>query len=95
MLISDEITEANPCNSEKGYNCSDTPGSYCDDGKWPGKPNSTYWEGPNFGITNFDHVGLAMLTVLQCITMEGWTQIMYYVSHIYIGNEPLWSHLSS
>ena len=39
------------------------------------------WEGPNFGITNFDNFGLAMLTVFQCITMEGWTDVMYYVSY--------------
>ena len=37
------------------------------------------WEGPNYGITNFDNFGLAMLTVFQCITMEGWTDMMYYV----------------
>lgn len=30
------------------------------------------WEGPNKGITNFDNIGYAMLTVFQCITMEGW-----------------------
>lgn len=39
-----------------------------------------YWEGPNFGITNFDNFGLAMLTVFQCVTNEGWTQVMYWVS---------------
>jgi len=39
-----------------------------------------YWVGPNRGITNFDNFGLAMLTVFQCITMEGWTAIMYDVS---------------
>lgn len=38
------------------------------------------WEGPNNGITNFDNIGLAMLTVFQCITMEGWTDILYDVS---------------
>ncbi len=37
------------------------------------------WEGPNFGITSFDNIGYAMLTVFQCITMEGWTTMMYYV----------------
>ncbi|XP_071506824.1 voltage-dependent calcium channel type A subunit alpha-1-like isoform X3 [Diadema antillarum] len=36
-----------------------------------------YWDGPNFGITNFDNMLYAMLTVFQCITMEGWTDIMY------------------
>lgn len=38
------------------------------------------WEGPNYGITSFDNIGLAMLTVFQCITMEGWTTILYWVS---------------
>ncbi len=38
------------------------------------------WEGPNFGITSFDNVGLAALTVFQCITLEGWTDVLYYVS---------------
>lgn len=37
------------------------------------------WEGPNYGITNFDNIGFAMLTVFQCITMEGWTSTMYWV----------------
>ncbi|XP_041459338.1 voltage-dependent L-type calcium channel subunit alpha-1D-like isoform X6 [Lytechinus variegatus] len=39
-----------------------------------------YWEGPNDGITTFDNIGLAMLTVFQCITMEGWTDIMYDIN---------------
>lgn len=37
------------------------------------------WEGPNYGITSFDNIGYAMLTVFQCITTEGWTNILYYV----------------
>lgn len=37
------------------------------------------WVGPNFGITSFDNIGFAMLTVFQCITMEGWTAILYWV----------------
>lgn len=37
------------------------------------------WEGPNYGITSFDNIGFAMLTVFQCITMEGWTAILYWV----------------
>nr|XP_033816361.1 voltage-dependent N-type calcium channel subunit alpha-1B isoform X2 [Geotrypetes seraphini] len=36
-----------------------------------------YWKGPNFGITNFDNIFFAILTVFQCITMEGWTDILY------------------
>ena len=50
-------------------------------------PNGTeecrkYWIGPNDGITNFDNFGLAMLTVFQCITMEGWTGVLYNVSFL-------------
>jgi hypothetical protein len=41
------------------------------------------WEGPNYGITSFDNIGFAMLTVFQCITMEGWTSILYWVSFLY------------
>lgn len=39
-----------------------------------------YWLGPNFGITNFDNILFAVLTVFQCITMEGWVDILYNVS---------------
>ncbi|KPI95473.1 Voltage-dependent calcium channel type A subunit alpha-1 [Papilio xuthus] len=38
------------------------------------------WEGPNRGITSFDNIGFAMLTVFQCITMEGWTSILYWTN---------------
>ncbi|XP_070405065.1 voltage-dependent L-type calcium channel subunit alpha-1C isoform X18 [Nothobranchius furzeri] len=38
------------------------------------------WEGPNDGITNFDNFAFAMLTVFQCITMEGWTDVLYWVN---------------
>lgn len=37
------------------------------------------WEGPNWGITNFDNFGLSMLTVFQCITLEGWSNVLYDV----------------
>ncbi|XP_030081790.1 voltage-dependent calcium channel type A subunit alpha-1 isoform X16 [Drosophila hydei] len=38
------------------------------------------WDGPNSGITSFDNIGFAMLTVFQCITMEGWTSILYWTN---------------
>ncbi|CAM9958434.1 unnamed protein product [Lampetra planeri] len=47
------------------------------------------WEGPNMGITNFDNFGFAMLTVYQCITTEGWTDVLYWVNDA-IGNEWPW-----
>uniref|UniRef100_A0A8C4HFH5 Voltage-dependent L-type calcium channel subunit alpha n=1 Tax=Dicentrarchus labrax TaxID=13489 RepID=A0A8C4HFH5_DICLA len=47
------------------------------------------WEGPNNGITHFDNIGFAMLTVFQCITMEGWTKVLYWLNDA-IGNEWPW-----
>ena len=47
------------------------------------------WTGPNYGITSFDNIGLAMLTVFQCVSMEGWTPILYSVS---LGDIPTWSY---
>ena len=42
------------------------------------------WAGPNSGITSFDNIGFAMLTVFQCVTMEGWTNILYWVSRAHL-----------
>jgi len=65
---SDEIREEFPCGLE-------APSRLC--------PNGTtckqYWLGPNYGITQFDNILFAILTVFQCITMEGWTELLYYV----------------
>jgi hypothetical protein len=52
-------------------------------------PNATIecrsgWEGPFYGILNFDNIGLAMLTVFQCITTEGWTTMLYRVKNNFI-----------
>ena len=47
------------------------------------------WEGPNYGITSFDNIIYAMLTVFQCITMEGWTPILYWVGPIYANGQLL------
>nr|XP_021334062.1 voltage-dependent R-type calcium channel subunit alpha-1E isoform X5 [Danio rerio] len=41
---------------------------------------SGYWTGPNDGITQFDNILFSLLTVFQCITMEGWTTILYYTN---------------
>uniref|UniRef100_A0A8B9RF35 Calcium channel, voltage-dependent, R type, alpha 1E subunit a n=1 Tax=Astyanax mexicanus TaxID=7994 RepID=A0A8B9RF35_ASTMX len=38
---------------------------------------SDQWIGPNDGITQFDNILFALLTVFQCITMEGWTTVLY------------------
>jgi len=46
------------------------------------------WIGPNDGITQFDNILFAVLTVFQCITMEGWTTVLYNVSSAALGS--LW-----
>ncbi|XP_053536536.1 voltage-dependent L-type calcium channel subunit alpha-1D [Ictalurus punctatus] len=52
------------------------------------------WEGPNGGITNFDNIFFAMLTVFQCITMEGWTDVLYWMNDA-IGFELPWIYFVS
>ncbi|KAL4226359.1 Voltage-dependent calcium channel type D subunit alpha-1 [Mactra antiquata] len=77
--------DPSPCsNSPKGYQCDAEQGFVCREG----------WEGPNDGITNFDHFGLAMLTVFQCITMEGWTDVLYSINDA-MGNEWPWIYFLS
>uniref|UniRef100_A0A671Q3K8 Voltage-dependent calcium channel type A subunit alpha-1 n=1 Tax=Sinocyclocheilus anshuiensis TaxID=1608454 RepID=A0A671Q3K8_9TELE len=51
-----------PCGAK---NC---PENYNCSGPWPG---------PNDGITQFDNILFSILTVFQCITMEGWTAVLY------------------
>ncbi|RUS83605.1 hypothetical protein EGW08_008624 [Elysia chlorotica] len=63
-----EFSGGEPMVCGKGFECE--AGSKCVNG----------WEGPNYGITNFDNFGLAMLTVFQCITMEGWTDVLYDIN---------------
>lgn len=43
----------------------------------------------DFGLVTFDNVANAMLAIFQCITMEGWTKMMYYYSDAYF---PLLTH---
>ncbi|NWW33816.1 CAC1S protein, partial [Panurus biarmicus] len=73
-----------PCTSSgHGRHCS-INGSECRGG----------WPGPNNGITHFDNFGFAMLTVYQCITMEGWTEVLYWVNDA-MGNEWPWIYFVS
>ena len=37
----------------------------------------TYNEDFAWGFTNFDHFGAAMTTIFQCVSMEGWTSVLY------------------
>lgn len=74
-IIIKEGDQPSPCSADNkndappGAHVCDANVSTCMD----------HWEGPNSGITSFDNIGFAMLTVFQCITMEGWTAILYWV----------------
>lgn len=69
----DELAADHPCGSEvSSRQCPN--GTECKKG--------SAWKGPNHGITNFDNILFAILTVFQCITMEGWTDILYDVSSL-------------
>ncbi|XP_025256677.1 voltage-dependent L-type calcium channel subunit alpha-1C isoform X7 [Theropithecus gelada] len=62
--------DPSPCALETGHGRQCQNGTVC-------KPG---WDGPKHGITNFDNFAFAMLTVFQCITMEGWTDVLYWVN---------------
>ncbi len=68
---------------EFGSPCHPGPARLAPVGSYTCNPNISIclekWEGPHYGITSFDNIGLAMLTVFQCVTMEGWTSILYSV----------------
>jgi hypothetical protein len=69
------------------------PPEYCgneflgllENGAWTPLPEGTFIthrlppENVAFGYTNFDNIGFALLTIFQCITMEGWVEVMYKV----------------
>ena len=46
--------------------------------------SGTFISDLNYGYTKFDWVGGAFYTIFQCITLEGWIDIMYMVSGSFI-----------
>ncbi|CRL08236.1 CLUMA_CG021010, isoform B [Clunio marinus] len=82
------MADEHPCG-EDGFQCSELE-------EMDGEPMvcSLFWEGPNYGITNFDNFGLAMLTVFQCITLEGWTDVLYDIQDA-MGNSWQWIYFIS
>nr|XP_004652797.1 voltage-dependent L-type calcium channel subunit alpha-1D isoform X6 [Jaculus jaculus] len=83
---SDIVAEEDPAPcafSGNGRQCT-TNGTECRSG----------WVGPNGGITNFDNFAFAMLTVFQCITMEGWTDVLYWMNDA-MGFELPWVYFVS
>ncbi|XP_012587843.1 PREDICTED: voltage-dependent L-type calcium channel subunit alpha-1C isoform X15 [Condylura cristata] len=76
--------EPSPCALESGHGRQCPNGTVC-------KPG---WDGPKHGITNFDNFAFAMLTVFQCITMEGWTDVLYWMQDA-MGYELPWVYFVS
>lgn len=36
-------------------------------------------DNPNYGLTSFDNILWSWLTIFQCVSLEGWTEVMYAV----------------
>jgi hypothetical protein len=51
----------------------------CPEGFFCGKKNVN----PNFEVTNFDNIFWALLVVFQCITLEGWSDVMVQYQQVY------------
>nr|XP_020644642.1 voltage-dependent L-type calcium channel subunit alpha-1C isoform X1 [Pogona vitticeps] len=85
-ILSDTPAEEEPSPCAPAY----AHGRQCQNGSdcRPG------WEGPKHGITNFDNFAFAMLTVFQCITMEGWTDVLYWMQDA-MGYELPWVYFVS
>ncbi|XP_053201741.1 voltage-dependent calcium channel type A subunit alpha-1-like isoform X3 [Panonychus citri] len=73
-----------PCYCGNPSNCDDIDDKKRDNGAHFCDLNISscqeVWKGPNFGITSFDNIFFSMLTVFQCITQEGWTQVLYWMN---------------
>ncbi|KAM8801551.1 voltage-dependent L-type calcium channel subunit alpha-1C isoform 13-T13 [Rhynchonycteris naso] len=76
--------DPSPCALETGHGRQCQNGTVCRPG----------WDGPRHGITNFDNFAFAMLTVFQCITMEGWTDVLYWMQDA-MGYELPWVYFVS
>ncbi|XP_073449445.1 voltage-dependent R-type calcium channel subunit alpha-1E isoform X3 [Aquarana catesbeiana] len=62
--------------NQSGWDAMDPPHP-CGVPRCPDGYDCKEWIGPNDGITQFDNILFAVLTVFQCITMEGWTTVLY------------------
>uniref|UniRef100_A0A672NHM8 Voltage-dependent L-type calcium channel subunit alpha n=1 Tax=Sinocyclocheilus grahami TaxID=75366 RepID=A0A672NHM8_SINGR len=79
IIATGDDAQAAPCaQAGNGRRCT-LNGTECSGG----------WPGPNNGITHFDNLGFSMITVYQCITTQGWTDVLYWVNDA-IGMEWPW-----
>ncbi|XP_078326083.1 voltage-dependent calcium channel type A subunit alpha-1-like isoform X13 [Crassostrea virginica] len=76
IYIGDEAN-IRPCSNGEAKSTADYGGFKCQANM---SECRSRWVGPNWGITSFDNIAYAMLTVFQCVTMEGWTEVLYYTN---------------
>ena len=71
------VTAAVLLTDDEEQTCTNTsmswPGYLCPEGMMCLKAFN-----PNRGITHFDNIAHSWLTIFQCITLEGWTPLMYH-----------------
>ena len=87
-----DFTNARACNDHTLYTTTWQPTYSCPTNTWCGAntdwrgnnrfrdklsmKRATYNEDFNFGITTFDNIASGFLTIFQCISLEGWVDIM-------------------
>ena len=64
------------CGNDHDYDYSSYPGSNYTSNVPAVSSPSIVPESVNYGLTNFDNIGYAFLSVFQVVTLEGWTSIM-------------------
>ena len=68
-----------PVHAESGA-CAGADGTHAQGSCALGQACRPYGENPFHGTVSFDDIVSAWLTIFQCITLEGWTDVMYMAS---------------
>ena len=76
-MVPISLLKTRPCDHNQGW------GKQCKRGEICRRAKPWEWSGPKDGITTFDNIFLSMLTIFQCITLEGWSDILYLVRFIF------------
>ena len=63
----------NACSLNNVYVFGAPVGRDCPAGQFCGVSRENF----NYGVTSFDNIFVAFITIFQCITLEGWADIMY------------------
>eukprot|EP00937_MAST-01D_sp_MAST-1D-sp2_P000780 g780.t1 len=74
------VLEKSSSSNSKGYTCPS--GQLCRAHAFDPNATAPNFEGadnanPSMGIVSFDNIGYAFLTIFTCISLEGWSGVMY------------------